>query len=116
NVSEDTWSHMLASVWKSQGVVLAMPTYEYKMYPPMASVLEEICRKKAHNRLAFRTGSYGWSGGAQKDLDEMMTRYRTNWDFIEPLEFNGNAKAEDIANIRKSCQVLIEKIKQTANE
>ncbi|MEX1308032.1 MAG: FprA family A-type flavoprotein, partial [Eubacteriales bacterium] len=31
NVSEDTWSHMLASVWKSQGVVLAMPTYEYKM-------------------------------------------------------------------------------------
>ena len=115
NVSEDTWSHMLASVWKSQGVVLAMPTYEYKMYPPMAAVLEEICRKKALNRLAFRTGSYGWSGGAQKDLEEMMTRYRTGWDFIEPVEFNGNAKAADIESIRKGCQSLIEKINQTGN-
>ncbi len=91
NVSESTWSHILASVWQSQGVVLAMPTYEYKMYPPMASVLEEVCRKKAQNKLAFRLGSYGWSGGAQKDLDELMERYHTGWRFIESVEFNGNA-------------------------
>ncbi len=115
NVSEDTWSHMLASVWQSQGVVLAMPTYEYKMYPPMAAVLEEICRKKAQNRLAFRLGSFGWSGGAQKDLDEMMEKYRTGWDFIEPVEFNGSAKTDDIARIRESCQALIAKINQTGN-
>jgi len=114
NVSEDTWSHMLASVWKSQGVILAMPTYEYKMYPPMASVLEEICRKKVQNRDAFRLGSYGWSGGAQKDLDEMMARYRTGWQFVEPAEFNGSAKADDIEKIRAGCKALIEKIKQSS--
>jgi len=115
NVSESTWSHVLASVWQSQGVILAMPTYEYKMYPPMASVLEEVCRKKAQNRSAFRLGSYGWSGGAQKDLDELMERYRTGWDFIEPVEFNGNASADEIARIQESCKTLIDKINQIAN-
>ncbi|MFW6208987.1 MAG: hypothetical protein ACOC7X_09800 [Spirochaetota bacterium] len=39
-----------------------MPNYEYKMFPAMCAVLDEIGQKKAQNRKAFRFGSYGWSG------------------------------------------------------
>ena len=89
NIIDDSISKILASVWRSTGVILAMPTYEYKMFPPMASVLEEVCRKKAQNRLAFRIGSYGWSGGANNDLEEIMQRNRANWEFLPPVEYNG---------------------------
>jgi anaerobic nitric oxide reductase flavorubredoxin len=112
DVVEDSWSIILASVWQSSGVILAMPTYEYKMYPPMASVLEEICKKKAMNRKAFRLGSYGWSGGAQKELDEIMTKNRSNWEFLEPVEYMGAPTDEDIKNIRSQVKALIALVKE----
>lgn len=45
-VPEDSWGTVLASVWTSTGVILAMPTYEFKIFPPMAAVLEEIGKKR----------------------------------------------------------------------
>ena len=104
---EDSWSAILASVWQSQGIILAMPTYEYKMYPPMASVLEEVCKKKAMNRKAFRLGSYGWSGGAQKELDEIMEKNRSCWTFLTPVEFMGAPKKQDLEDITSRVKQLI---------
>jgi len=97
-VPETSWGTILTSVWTSTGVILAMPTYEYKMFPPMAAVLEELGKKKVLNRKALRFGSYGWSGGAQKELEEIMDKYRMGWDFLEPVEFRGSAKEEDLKN------------------
>lgn len=102
---------ILASVWNSTGVILAMPTYEYKMFPPIAAVLDELGRKKANGRKAFRFGSYGWSGGAQRELDELMTKYRMNWDFLEPVEFKGNATEEDLALIEERVKALVAEVR-----
>ena len=87
---------ILASVWTSTGVVLGMPTYEYKMFPPMYAVLDEIFKKKAHNRLAFRFGSFGWCGGAQAELDELLAKLKPGWQFLDPVEFQGKPKAGDL--------------------
>ncbi len=38
-VPDEDVSWALASAWKSKGLVFGMPTYEYKMYPAIASVL-----------------------------------------------------------------------------
>jgi anaerobic nitric oxide reductase flavorubredoxin len=105
-VPESSWGDILASVWISTGVVLAMPTYEYKMFPPMAAVLDELGKKKVQHRRAFRFGSYGWSGGAQKELDEIMTRYKTGWEFLDPVEFKGSPSEEEIALIKARCRQL----------
>jgi anaerobic nitric oxide reductase flavorubredoxin len=43
-VPQDHISHILASAWRSSGIVLAAPTYEYKMFPPMAAALDELGR------------------------------------------------------------------------
>lgn len=110
-VPEDSWGDILTSVWSSTGVVLAMPTYEYKMFPPMAAVLDEIGKKRVLNRKAFRFGSYGWSGGAQKELDELMARHKTGWEFVEPVEFLGKPRPDDIARIQERCRELAGRIK-----
>ncbi|MFW5737418.1 MAG: FprA family A-type flavoprotein [bacterium] len=113
-IPETDWSFALASVWQSSGVVIATPTYEYKMFPPMGALLEEIGRKKALNRKAFRFGSYGWSGGAQKELDDIMERNRTNWEFLEPVEFRGAPTQEHLDLIRQRGVELAQKVKQWA--
>ncbi|MCG8451842.1 MAG: FprA family A-type flavoprotein [Spirochaetales bacterium] len=110
-VPEDSWGDVLASIWSSTGVVLAMPTYEYKMFPPMAAVLDELGRKKVLNRQAFRIGSFGWSGGAQKELDEIMQRHRMNWSFLESVEFQGKPTEEHLTLIKERCAQLAQNIK-----
>jgi flavorubredoxin len=70
--------------------------------------LEELGKKKAQGRKAFRFGSFGWSGGAQKELDEINERLKLNWSFIEPHEFKGRACEADLEIIRKRVAELIE--------
>jgi flavorubredoxin len=106
-VPKDSWGTVLTSVWNSTGVILAMPTYEYKMFPPMAAALEEMGKKKVLNKKAFRFGSYGWSGGAQKELEEIMERHKMNWDFMEPVEFKGVPGKEDLKKIRSQVLLLV---------
>lgn len=111
-VPETELSYILQSIWQSSGVVLGMPTYEYKMFPPMAAVIDEIGKKKVLNRKAFRFGSYGWSGGAQKELDEIVERTKMNWDFIEPLEFKGAPTQDDLALLKERGKELAVKVKE----
>ena len=113
-VPESHIGYVLDSVLQSSGVVLAMPTYEYKMFPPMAAVLDEIGKKKIINRKAFRLGSFGWSGGAQKELDEIIGRNKMKWEFLEPVEFKGRPTEQDIALIRQRGIELARSVKAWA--
>lgn len=103
---------ILASAWTSTAIVIGMPTYEYKMFPPMYSVLDELAKKKVQNRLALRFGSFGWSGGAQADLDDVMNRLKTGWIFEAPVEFLGSPKEEHLQQLAERCRQLAMKIKE----
>jgi len=104
-------SEMIATVFKSAAVIIAAPTYEYKLFPPVAAALDEIGRKKITGKSAFRFGSYGWSGGAEKELHEIIERNRMKWDFVESVEFEGSPKEEDLAKIEAGILELIDKMK-----
>jgi len=88
-VPDEDVSWALADAWKSAGLVFGMPTYEYKMFPPLVYVLDVFGIKHVWNKKVFRFGSWGWSGGAQKDFDERTKNLK--WDFIDPVEWKGNA-------------------------
>ena len=112
NVTEDSWGTILASAWTSKGIILAMPTYEYKMFPPVAAVIEELLNKRVANRLAFRIGSYGWSGGAEKELKEIMEKHKCPWEFIESVEFKGMPTQEHFDLIDERLEEYIKLIKE----
>lgn len=111
-VPDTSWGTVLTSCWTSSGIILAMPTYEFKMFPPMAAVLEELGKKKVQGRKAFRFGSYGWSGGALRELDDIMSRSSMNWDFIEQVEFLGSPKKEDLDLVEERVKKLIKEVKE----
>ena len=91
-VPEENVSWALADAWKSAGLVFGMPTYEYKMFPPIAGVVDVFEDKRVWHKKVFRFGSFGWSGGAQKDFIEKTQKLK--WEFIEPLEWQGEADEE----------------------
>lgn len=87
----------LASAWKSQGLIFGMPTYEYKMFPPMSHVIDIFDRSHVKSRNVFRFGSFGWSGGAQKQFLQMTEGLK--WKSIEPVEWQGRADAETVKRV-----------------
>ena len=91
-VPEENASWALANAWKSAGLVFGMPTYEYKMFPPIAGVVDVFEDKRVWNKKVFRFGSYGWTGGAQKDFIEKTCKLK--WEFIDALEWQGEADEE----------------------
>jgi anaerobic nitric oxide reductase flavorubredoxin len=110
-VPESHISHILASAWKSAGIIVGAPTYEYKMFPPVAAVLDELGRKRVMNKKAFRFGSFGWSGGAQRELEAIMERLRMRWEFLDPVEFKGAPGREDLALLRRRGRELAAAVK-----
>ncbi len=104
-------SEVIANVFRSAGIIIAAPTYEYNLFPPVAAALDEIGRKKISNKAAFRFGSYGWSGGAEKELKEILERRRMDWDFLESVEFEGAPSKEDLDKVEDKLHQLIEKMK-----
>jgi flavorubredoxin len=105
---------MVSAIFRSAGVIIAAPTYEYKLFPPVAVALDEIGRKKISQKAAFCFGSYGWSGGAQKEIVELIDKYKLGWDFVEPVEFNGRASDEEMEVVKNGVIELIEKVKKVS--
>jgi flavorubredoxin len=89
-----------------------MPTYEYKMFPPMAHLIDELGRKRVFGRKVFRFGSYGWSGGAAKEFTELTAKY--NWNSLEPVEFSGCPTDADYELVKARSKELAELVKQAA--
>ncbi|NLP00656.1 MAG: FprA family A-type flavoprotein [Clostridiaceae bacterium] len=105
-------SEMVATVFKSAAIIIGAPTYEYNLFPPVAAALNELGRKKITGKTAFRFGSYGWSGGAEKELKEIIERNKMNWGFIESVEFEGAPKEEDLKKVEAGILELIEKMRE----
>jgi len=109
-VPNEDVSFALAGAWKSSGLLIAMPTYEYRMFPPMAYVLEIFERKHVWNRTVLRIGSYGWVGGAKKEYDAKAAPLK--WTCLEPVEWAGRADDATMDLLRSRGKELARAVKE----
>lgn len=109
-VPETHVSNVLASAWKSAGLVIGMPTYEYSVFPPMAYVLDLMKLKRFKHKKVMRFGSFGWVGGAQKGFEERIKNL--NWDVDSIVEFHGGPTNEDLKKAEEKAAVFARQIKE----
>lgn len=102
-------SFVLADAYKAAGLVLAMPTYEYKMFPPMAHVLDLFERKHFTGKKTLRIGSWGWIGGAKKEYDEKTVPLK--WEQQPSYEWQGLPSGEDLAALKEAGKNLAKAVK-----
>lgn len=86
-----------------------MPTYEYKMFPPVAYALDLFARKHVNGRSALRIGSWGWVGGAKKEYEEAIAPLK--WDSLESLEWAGVPDDAELTALRERGRELARKVK-----
>jgi flavorubredoxin len=111
-VPETDVSYVLANAWESAGLVIAMPTYEYSIFPPMKYVLDLMKVKHVWHKKVLRIGSYGWVGGAQRHFDEFVKGMK--WDCIGggPVEFQGAPTEEDLRKGEEMGSLLAREVKK----
>ncbi len=107
-------SFVLADAYKAAGLVLAMPTYEYKMFPPMAHILDLFERKHFTGKKALRIGSWGWVGGAKKEYEERIAAFK--WESVESVEWQGVPSQDDLALLKERGRELARLVKGASHE
>jgi len=87
-------SYVLPALWTKSGVLIGAPTYEGALFPPMVDLLNMAALKRVQNKKAAMFGSYGWSGGAVKNLQRIIEPL--SWELTESLEFVGCPSKGDL--------------------
>ncbi|MDR2159618.1 MAG: FprA family A-type flavoprotein [Treponema sp.] len=108
-IPNENVSWVLADAYRSSGIVLAMPTYEYAMFPPMSYVLDIFRRKHLYGKRVLRIGSWGWVGGAKKDYEAAVELLK--WDNLESIEWAGAPTPEILAGLEEGGRKLAEIVK-----
>jgi len=88
-------SHILPALWQNRGVIIGAPTYDGSLFPPMAHMLDFAARKRIQKKTLALFGSYAWSAGAQKDLENIIQPLK--WDLMDTYEFAGGPDQNDLA-------------------
>ena len=110
-VPNENISYVLASAYKSSGLVIAMPTYEYAIFPPMAYVLDIFRRKHIIGKKALRIGSWGWVGGAKKEYDSCLENLK--WESLDSVEWAGFPDEAEFAALEEQGRELARKVKNS---
>ena len=111
-IPDEDASYVLQDAYKSSGLVIAMPTYEYAMFPPMANILDLFRRKHITGKTVLRVGSWGWSGGAQKEYETILEKL--SWKNIESTEWSGSPEEGELATLEERGRQLARIIKNSA--
>ena len=108
-VPNEDVSYVLATAYKSSGILVAMPTYEYASFPPMAYVLDIFRRKHIFGKIALRIVSWGWVGGAKKEYEALLANLK--WESLESVEWAGYPTEAEFALLEERGRELALKVK-----
>ncbi|MDR2768565.1 MAG: FprA family A-type flavoprotein [Treponema sp.] len=108
-VPDEDVSYALANAFQSRALVLAMPTYEYAMFPPMAYVLDIFRRKHIFDKTVLRIGSWGWVGGAKKEYEAAIEALR--WESVPSMEWTGAPTIQELLVLEERGKELARSIR-----
>ncbi len=103
-------SYILPALWTNRGVAIGAPTYEGALFPPMADVLNHAALKRVMNKKAVTFGSFGWSGGAVRNVKQIVEPLK--WELLESFEFPGAPTLEEVRKGRELGERFARLIKE----
>ena len=102
-------SYILPDLWTQRGVLVAAPTYERGLFPPMLDVLRMADVKRVSHKASAYLGSYAWSGGGQGAFEEIAEKM--GWEVLNAVGFIGGPKAFDLDRARELGVQLAKAVK-----
>ena len=73
-------SEVLRDIFLYRGLVIASPTYNNELFPPVRELLDSIAERTVKGRLFGFIGSYTWASAALKRCNEMAEKHK--WEVL----------------------------------
>ncbi len=84
HVRRDALSEIMTEILDAKAIAIGSPTMHNTVFPPVAGFLAYMKGLKPKNKIGLAFGSYGWSGGATKEINRVFEELR--FEVMEPLE------------------------------
>ena len=107
-LTQADYSDIITEAMNAKAVLIGSPTLNYGLYPTIAEYLSYQRGLRLKNKIGLAFGSYGWSGGAVKEIVEQMKA--TGMDFMdEKIEIQFVPKPKDL-DFKDFVDKLVEKM------
>ncbi|MFO7815371.1 MAG: FprA family A-type flavoprotein [Halanaerobiales bacterium] len=101
DASKTDKSYLISDIWKYKGAILASCSYNNELFPPMLSLVEALENRGIQKRDFGLIGTYSWSGGSLKRLEQFADNCNIN--LVEPTIKNQYAPTNE--NIEKAFRL-----------
>ena len=107
-LTQADYSDIITEAMKAKAVLIGSPTLNYGLFPTVAEYLSYQRGLRLKNKIGLAFGSYGWSGGAVKEIIEQMKA--TGMDVMdEKIEIQFVPKPKDL-DFKDIVDKLVEKM------
>ena len=98
-MAESDRTEVITQMLSAKGFLFGSSTHDNDMLPNIAAFLEIVKGLKPKERLVSFFGSYGWGGGAIKEMHEMLKESGADLDKLAGISFKYNPDENEL----KSC-------------
>jgi flavorubredoxin len=99
NLKTTDISDVMTDLLTSKLIIIGSPTINNGMLPTLGAFLTYIKGLKPKNRMGFAFGSYGWSGQAAGQIEDVMKELK--WELPkEIVKINYIPEPEDLENMK----------------
>lgn len=94
DVSTTHPSYIISDIFKYSHLVVAAPTYNMQLYPPMDSLLREMAMLNVQDRAVAVLGNHTWSSAAIKQITGLLGTMKGMRMIGMPLDIHSSVKAD----------------------
>ncbi|HHT9119604.1 MAG TPA: FprA family A-type flavoprotein [Candidatus Hypogeohydataceae bacterium YC41] len=104
-------SHVVQELVDSSAIVFGSPSFYGGVHPRLASSVELIRTIKPRGKLVAVFGSYGWGGGAAKEIKARLQP--AGFEVIDPLEIQGPPRMESLQKASSFGKTIAKRVKES---
>ena len=109
-LSANPRSELARQVLESRAFLVGSPTLNNTMFPTVGEFLTYIKGLRPKNRIAGAYGSYGWGGGATKQVDAELRAL--GLDMLDPLDVRYMPGADDLEACHELGRTVARRVKE----
>jgi anaerobic nitric oxide reductase flavorubredoxin len=101
----------ITEFWKCRGTLIGAPTLNNLAFPPVMQLLDYLRGLRPKNRMMGAFGSYGWGGGAVKEMNDVIKKI--GLELYEPgMEVKYRPSVDDETKCFEFGKSFAQKIKE----
>lgn len=108
DTSKTHLSFILSEIWKYNGLLIGSCTYDLAALPTITSMLNILEKNKIENHFLGIFGSYSWSGGGVKEIQEFADK--SKFEDVGSVEVKSRITEEDYKKLDELAKAMAEKV------